>query len=160
MTRIEPRLPWLRLKRSTAELSLCRHWLAVCSIEQYMPVTKAHWYIKSLGQCALNLVMNRTFESEALDFSGYSLDSLSICFGWNSQHHHNRCIRVIGFWRLKPGFWCILTCTARKYARNVRFYKPCVSAASENEFNRANRILCLKGDVLVYTVSRLSKCQG
>ena len=34
------------------------------------------------------------------------------------------------------------------------------SAASESEFDHANRILRLKVGMLVYTVSRLSKCQG
>jgi len=34
------------------------------------------------------------------------------------------------------------------------------AAASENEFNHANRIPCLKAGTLVYIVSRLSKCQG
>jgi len=42
----------------------------------------------------------------------------------------------------------------------VRFYKPCTSAASESEFDHADRILCLNGGVLVYKGSRLSTCQG
>jgi len=45
---------------------------------------------------------------------------------------------------------------ALKCNRKVRFYKPCTSAASE--FDHANRIL--KVGELVYTVSRLSTCQG
>jgi len=34
------------------------------------------------------------------------------------------------------------------------------STASESEFDHENKISCLKAGVLVYTVSRLSKCQG
>ena len=45
-----------------------------------------------------------------------------------------RCIRVIEF----------LSSNAPKYARKVRFCKPCTSAASEGEFDYANRILRLK----------------
>ena len=37
--------------------------------------------------------------------------------------------------------------------------KPCTSAVSESEFDHANRILLLRRDMPVYTVSRLSKCQ-
>jgi len=50
--------------------------------------------------------------------------------------------------------------SAQKCARKVRFYKSCTSAASESGFDQANRILRLKVGVLIYTVSRLSKCQG
>ena len=42
----------------------------------------------------------------------------------------------------------------------ARFYKPCTSTASENEFDHRNRILRLKVGVSVYTVSRISRCQG
>jgi len=69
------------------------------------------------------------------------------CMGWVI-----RCIRVIEFWRLKPGFRRILSSNARKCTRKVRFYKPCTSAASESEFNHAKRILCLEVGVLVYSV--------
>jgi len=64
-----------------------------------------------------------------------------------------RYIPVIEFWYLKPGVRHILSSNARKCARKVCFYKPCT--ASE-----VNRILRLKVSVLVYTVSRLSKCHG
>jgi len=47
-----------------------------------------------------------------------------------------------------------------KLHEKVCFSKPCTSAVSESEFDNANRILRLKVGVLVYTMSRLSKCQG
>ena len=61
---------------------------------------------------------------------------------------------MIEFWRLKPGFRCILSSNAQKCVRKVGFYKPCTSGASESEFDQVNKILCLKVGVLVYTVSR------
>jgi len=64
------------------------------------------------------------------------------------------------FWCLKPGFRCIPNSNAQKFVRKVRPYKPCTSGASESEFHLSNRILHLKVGVLVYTVSRLSECQG
>jgi len=73
---------------------------------------------------------------------------------------HNRCIRMLGFWHLKRGFNHIVSFSAQECARKVCFYKPCTSAASESEFDHANRILRLNVGVLVYTVSRLSKCHG
>ena len=45
-------------------------------------------------------------------------------------------------------------------AWKVRFYKPCTSAVPESEFDYINRILRLKVGVIVYKVSRLSRCQG
>jgi len=55
-----------------------------------------------------------------------------------------RCIRVIGFLRLKPGFRGILSSNAQKCGRKVRPYKPCTSVASESKLDHANRILHLK----------------
>ena len=71
----------------------------------------------------------------------------------------NRHTRVIGFWHPKPGFRHTLSSTARKYAWKVHFYKSSTSAASESDFDHANRILRLSS-VLVYIVSRLLKCQA
>jgi len=50
-------------------------------------------------------------------------------------------------------------CTSRNVCLKI-FYRPCTSAASQSEFDHANKIPCLKVDVLVYKVSRLSKCQS
>jgi len=61
----------------------------------------------------------------------------------------NKCIRVLGFWRLKLGFRHIVSFSAEKCDLKVRFYKPCIMAASESEFDHANRILRLKVGVLV-----------
>ena len=72
----------------------------------------------------------------------------------------NRCIRVLGFWRLKRRLRRILIFSPQNCTRIMCFYKPRTSAASESEFDHANKILCLKVGVPVYTVSRLSKCQG
>jgi len=63
-------------------------------------------------------------------------------------------------WRLKLGFRLILSSNAHKCTRKVCFNRPCTLVASESEFDHANRILRLKVGGLVYTVSRLSKCQG
>jgi len=60
-----------------------------------------------------------------------------------------KCIRVIRFLHLKPGFRCILSSTVQKCAWKKRFYKPCTSAAPESEFDHAKRIPCLKVGVLV-----------
>jgi len=63
------------------------------------------------------------------------------------------------------GFWCLKQVSG---AFSVRLLESagekcvfiCISAASESEFDHANRIPCLKAGLLVYKVSRLSKCQG
>jgi len=63
-----------------------------------------------------------------------------------------RCIRALRFGHLKRGFRRFFSFSAQKCARKVRLYKSCTSAASESEFNHANRILSLKVGVLIYTV--------
>ena len=62
-------------------------------------------------------------------------------------------IHVFWVWHLKLGFKHTLSSTAQKCAEEVRFYKPCTSAQSENEFDHTNRMLCLKAGALM---SRLS----
>ena len=64
---------------------------------------------------------------------------------------HIRCIRVIGFWRPKLDYICIPSSNAPKCTRKARFINHVPSAASESEFDRANRNPCLKVGVLVYT---------
>jgi len=65
-----------------------------------------------------------------------------------------RCIRVIGSWCLKQVSGAC-SVTARKYAWKLQFSKPGALAASENEFDQADRILHLKVGVIVYKVSRV-----
>jgi len=64
-----------------------------------------------------------------------------------------------GVRRLKRGFRRIVSFFAQGRAWKVRFCKPCTSATSESDSDHADRILRLKVGVLVYTVSRLSKCR-
>jgi len=57
---------------------------------------------------------------------------------------------------------CILCSNAQKCAWKCVFTNHIPSAASdsESEFDHVNRIQCLKVGMLVYTGSRLSKCQA
>jgi len=73
----------------------------------------------------------------------------------------NRRIRVLGFWCLKRGLRRIFSFSARVCARNVRFYKPCTSAASEKAFDLVKRILRLKviSDVIMRTHSHDHFCE-
>jgi len=58
---------------------------------------------------------------------------------------------MIEFWRLKPV----------SDAFSVPMLKGAfLQTMSESKFDHLNRILCLTVGMLVYTVSRLSKCQG
>jgi len=67
----------------------------------------------------------------------------------------------MGFWRLN-GFRRILSSNAQKCTQKVSFYEPSTSAASESEFDHANRILRLKSsrvslyNVKVIKMSRLA----
>ena len=54
----------------------------------------------------------------------------------------------------------IFSFSAQNCTWKPRFYKPDTLAASDSKFDNSNRTMCLKVGVLVYTVSRLSKCQG
>jgi len=75
-----------------------------------------------------------------------------------SRQHSYRQVREV--WCIREIEYSVLSSTARKCDQKVRFYKSCTSTASESDFDQVNRILCLKMGVLVFKVSRLSKCQG
>jgi len=62
--------------------------------------------------------------------------------------HGNRCIHVTEFWCLKPGFRHILSSNAHKCV----FTNHVSSAASESEFDHANRIVSESGCASLYNV--------
>ena len=59
-----------------------------------------------------------------------------MCLRRESRPQNIRCISALGCGRLNRGFRHIVSFSAKKCARKVRFYRPCTSAASESEFDQ------------------------
>jgi len=119
-----------------------------------------HWFVPVWMEPHIFAIHKNNFDDGRVNKNLLKFNSLHwLRIELRSQpKYNNRRIRVIEFCCLKPGFRRILSSNARKWAWKVLFHKPCTLAVSESEFDHANRFPGLKVGVLVYTVSRLSKC--